>query len=107
LSVSVWIATWTSKRSASRRQQSMAAGVEPQSSCSFSPIAPARICSSIPSGIEVLPLPRKPKFMDRLSVACSISSTWRMPGVQVVALVPVAGPVPPPMKVVTPLASAS
>ena len=31
----------------------------------------------------------------------------RAPGVQVVALVPVAGPVPPPMNVVTPLASAS
>jgi hypothetical protein len=29
------------------------------------------------------------------------------PGVQVVALVPVAGPVPPPIMVVTPLVSAS
>ena len=29
------------------------------------------------------------------------------PGVQVVALVPVAGPVPPPMRVVSPLARAS
>ena len=28
----------------------MAAGVDPQSSCSFRPIAPARICSSMPSG---------------------------------------------------------
>ena len=27
---------------------------------------------------------------------------WRAPGVQVVALVPVAGPVPPPTNVVTP-----
>ena len=32
---------------------------------------------------------------------------WRDPGVHVVAFVPVAGPVPPPMNVVTPLASAS
>ena len=85
----------------------MVAGVEPQSSCSFRPMAPARICSSSPSGFDVLPLPRKPKFIGRTSVACSISSTWRAPGVQVVALVPVAGPVPPPTKVVTPLASAS
>ncbi len=85
----------------------MAAGVEPQSSCSFRPIAPAAICSSMPSGIDVLPLPRKPKFIGSPSVAASISSTWRDPGVQVVALVPVAGPVPPPMNVVTPLASAS
>ena len=29
---------------------------------------------------------------------------WRAPGVHVVALVPVAGPVPPPTNVVTPLA---
>ena len=70
-------------------------------------MAPARICSARPSGIDVLPLPRKPKFIGSASVACSISSMWRAPGVQVVALVPVAGPVPPPMNVVTPLASAS
>ena len=31
---------------------------------------------------------------------------WKAPGVQVVALVPVAGPVPPPSRVVTPLARA-
>ncbi len=31
---------------------------------------------------------------------------WKAPGVQVVALVPVAGPVPPPIRVVTPLARA-
>ena len=51
-----------------------------------------RICSSRPSGSEVLPLPRNPKFIGSASVACSISSTCRAPGVQVVALVPVAGP---------------
>ena len=36
-----------------------------------------------------------------------MSRTCRLPGVHVVALVPVAGPVPPPMNVVTPLATAS
>ncbi len=45
--------------------------------------------------------------MGSASSACSMSSMLRAPGVQVVALVPVAGPVPPPTKVVTPLASAS
>ena len=43
LSVSVWMVTCTSSPSATERQQSMAAGVVPQSSCSFSPMAPARI----------------------------------------------------------------
>ena len=85
----------------------MAAGVEPQSSCSFSPIAPARICSCSPSGIELLPLPRNPKFIGKASVDCSIRSRYHDPGVHVVAFVPVAGPVPPPMNVVTPLASAT
>jgi hypothetical protein len=59
------------------------------------------------SGREVLPLPVKPKLIGRRVVACSISAMCRAPGVQVVALVPVAGPVPPPMKVVTPLARAT
>ena len=58
----------------------MAAGVEPQSSCSFSPIAPARICSCSPSGIELLPLPRKPKFIGSASVDCSIRSRYQRPG---------------------------
>ena len=61
----------------------------------------------MPSGSEVLPLPRKPKFIGSGSIAWSMSRTCWLPGVQVVALVPVAGPVPPPMNVVTPLASAS
>ena len=85
----------------------MAAGVVPQSSCSFRPIAPAAICSSRPSGSELLPLPVKPKLSGSVSVACSIRSMFQAPGVQVVALVPVAGPVPPPTKVVMPLAMAS
>jgi hypothetical protein len=35
-SVSVWIETWTSSSSPTARQLSIAAGVVPQSSCSFS-----------------------------------------------------------------------
>src|SRR3974377_2324180 len=35
LSVSVWIITWMSNSSATERQQSIAAGVVPQSSCSL------------------------------------------------------------------------
>ena len=37
------------------------------------------------------------------SVALSIISMWAGAGVQVVAHVPCAGPVPPPIKVVTPV----
>jgi len=40
--------------------------------------------------------------MGRWSVACSIRPIFQGPGVHVVALVPVAGPVPPPSMVVTP-----
>ena len=40
--------------------------------------------------------------MGRASAAWSIRARFQGPGVQVVALVPVAGPVPPPSMVVTP-----
>ena len=106
-SVSVWIATCTSYASATVRQLSIAAGVVPQSSCSFSPITPASICSSSGSGRLALPLPRKPKFIAQPSAACSMRMMFQGPGVQVVALVPVAGPVPPPIIVVMPDVSAS
>ncbi len=85
----------------------MADGVVPQSSCSFSPQAPATICSSSASGLEPLPLPKKPRFTAKPSAACSIRPMCQGPGVQVVALVPSAGPVPPPSIVVTPEAMAS
>ena len=85
----------------------MAAGVVPQSSCSLRPHAPASICSASGSGRLALPLPRNPKFIGKASAACSMRSDVPGPGVQVVALVPVAGPVPPPIIVVTPDASAS
>ena len=107
LSVSEWIATWTSMRSATARQLSIAAGVLPQSSCSFRPMAPARTCSSSGSGRLTLPLPRKPRFIGKASAAPSIECRCHGPGVQVVAAVPTAGPVPPPIMVVTPLIRAS
>ena len=85
----------------------MAAGVVPQSSCSFRPMAPALICSCSAAGRAALPLPKKPRFMGKASAACIMRSMLKGPGVQVVANVPVAGPVPPPSMVVTPLARAS
>ena len=54
-----------------------------------------------------LPLPRKPRFIGNASAAASIECICHGPGVQVVAKVPVAGPVPPPIMVVTPDISAS
>ena len=93
--------------SATSRQLSIAAGVVPQSSCSFRPNAPASTCSSSAAGRLALPLPMKPRFIGNASAACSIAWMCHGPGVQVVAKVPVAGPVPPPSIVVTPLASAS
>jgi hypothetical protein len=81
----------------------MAAGVVPQSSCSFRPMAPASICWLSASGRLALPLPRKPRFIGKASAACSMRWMFSGPGVQVVAKVPVAGPVPPPSMVVTPL----
>ena len=107
LSVSVWMATCVSVTSAIVRQLSMAAGVVPQSSCSFRPMAPAAICCVSASGRLALPLPMKPRFIGKASAA--ISMRWMLvgPGVQVVAKVPVAGPVPPPNIVVTPDISAS
>ena len=88
--------------SATLRQQSIAAGVVPQSSCSLRPMAPASTCSLSASGRLALPLPRKPRFIGKASAACSMRAMCQGPGVQVVALVPVAGPVPPPIMVVTP-----
>ena len=40
--------------------------------------------------------------MGKASAACSMRSMFQAPGVHVVALVPVAGPVPPPVMVVMP-----
>lgn len=49
-----------------------------------------------------LTFPVKPKFRGRSSVDCSINFICDGAGVQVVARVPLAGPVPPPTSVVTP-----
>ena len=49
------------------------------------------------------PCRRNPRFIGRGSAACSMRPMCQGPGVQVVALVPSAGPVPPPSMVVTPL----
>ena len=106
-SVSVWIATCMSISSATARQLSIAAGVVPQSSCSFNPIAPAATCSRSGSGRLALPLPSRPILTGSSSAASSMRWIFHGPAVQVVALVPVAGPVPPPSIVVTPDISAS
>ncbi|MOA09921.1 hypothetical protein D3C78_1297840 [compost metagenome] len=107
LRVSVWIATCTSNRSATLRQLSMLAGVVPQSSCNLRPMAPALTCSIKGSGRLALPLPVRPMFIGNASAAWSMRARCHGPEVQVVALVPVAGPVPPPIMVVTPLINAS
>ena len=65
-------------------------------------MAPASICSSSPRGSEALPLPVKARFIGKPSAAWIMRPRCQEPGVQVVALVPVAGPVPPPSMVVTP-----
>ena len=107
LRVSECRATCTSASSATRRQASMAAGVVPQSSCSLKPAAPPRNCSHIESGLMVLPLPSNRMFIGQPSSACSMRPRCQAPGVTVVALLPSAGPVPPPIMVVMPPPMAS
>ena len=107
LRVSVWMAACTPDSSQTRRQASMAAGVVPQSSCSLKPDCTARSCSHIASAETVLPLPSRATFTGHASSASSIRARCQAPGVTVVALVPSAGPVPPPMIVVIPAPRAS
>jgi hypothetical protein len=104
--VSVWMATCTPDASATRRQASIAAGVVPQSSCSLNPPAPPRNCSHNASALTVFPLPSNRMFSGMPSIARSIRPRFQAPGVTVVALLPSAGPVPPPTSVVSPDASA-
>ncbi len=101
------MATCTPASCATVRQASIAAGVVPQSSCNLNPAAPARNCSHNPSGDTVLPLPSSTTFTGHAVVARSIASSQNAPGVTVVAFVPSAGPVPPPINVVIPAASAT
>src|SRR5499427_2588900 len=84
-----------------------AAGVVPQSSCSLSEQAPALTISSSAAGREALPLPAKPRFTGRPSAAWIMRPMCQGPGVQVVAKVPCAGPVPPPSMEVMPDINAS
>ena len=72
LSVSVWIATWMSVCSATVRQLSIAAGVVPQSSCSFRPMAPASHLLLQRRRRLALPLPKKPRFIGKASAASSM-----------------------------------
>ena len=77
--VSVCMVTCTSSASATFKQLSIAAGVVPQSSCSFRPTAPARTISMRPFLSDVFPLPVNAKFIDMLSVDFSIISMWNGP----------------------------
>ncbi|MNG28257.1 hypothetical protein D3C84_1134940 [compost metagenome] len=52
-------------------------------------------------------MPSKPILIGNWSAAWSMRARYQGPEVQVVALVPVAGPVPPPIMVVMPEVSAS
>ncbi len=54
-----------------------------------------------------LPLPSRPQLTGSPSAASSMRAIYQGPGVLVVAFVPSAGPVPPPIIVVTPFESAS
>ena len=85
----------------------MAAGVVPQSSCSLRQEAPPRIISTSALGCEALPLPANARFIGKASAASIMRARCQGPGVQVVAAVPVAGPVPPPIIMVMPEFSAS
>lgn len=105
--VSEWTASWTPDSSHTSRQAEMTAGVAPQSSWILKPRTPARSWSRMDSFDMVLPLPRKPMLTGLDSRAANIHARCQAPGVTVVALLPSAGPVPPPMRVVTPDARAS
>ncbi len=101
------MATWTSYSSATFSALSIAAGVLPQSSCTLRPHTPASTCSRRAPGNAPLPLPSRPTLTGRSSTAWYIRWMFHGPGVQVVPLVPSEGPVPPPIRVVMPLLSAS
>ena len=73
------------------RQLSIAAGVVPQSSCSFSAQAPALTISIIAAGREALPLPEMPRLTGKASNDWIIRPMCHGPGVQVVANVPCEG----------------
>ena len=80
----------------------MAAGVAPQSSWILNPTAPPRSWACMASRETVLPLPSRPMLTGSASRPSNIRARCQAPGVTVVALVPSAGPVPPPTRVVMP-----
>jgi hypothetical protein len=84
-SVSVWIETWTSSSSPTARQLSIAAGVVPQSSCSFRPITPAFTCSRSGAGQRSVALAEKPRFIGNRFGRGEHRENVPWPGVQVVA----------------------
>ena len=106
-SVSVWIRHCTSYSSQTDRHLSIAAGVEPQSSCSFRPDAPASHDLAQSNGSAVVAFSCNAMLIGRLSHACSICLMYHFPGVQVVAFVPVVGTSTTTQMVVIPASSAS
>src|ERR1700720_1658096 len=99
LSVSVCSWTWMSASSATFRQQSMAAGIEPQSSWSFMPATPPSIWSISDFGLYEFPRPRKAKLIGHCSTACSILPTFKAPPQSMPTVI---GPSEPPIIVVMP-----
>ena len=81
----------------------MAAGVEPQSSCNLKPGRPGPQLFPQAFFRHGVALAQQGDIdRARTSRASSIRARFQAPGVTVVARVPSAGPVPPPMMVVTP-----
>lgn len=105
--VSAWIASCAPDSSHTSRQALMTAGVAPQPSCTLNPMTPARSWSRIDSLDIVAPWPSSPTLTAEPSNASSSEAMCQEPEVTVVALLPSAGPVPPPMSVVTPEPSAT
>ena len=77
----------------------MAAGDDDQSSWIFSPVAPARICSTSEPGVAALPLPKLPKLSGMSAIASSMRWMLKTPGH---SMPTVFGPEPPPITVVKP-----
>ena len=85
----------------------MALGVVPQSSCSLRPMHPALDLLLERLRLARVALTESPKFNGNASSGLEHARHVPGPGVHVVAHVPAAGPVPPPIIVVTPDMSAS
>ena len=82
----------------------MVAGVVPQSSWSFSPMAPPSACSTSTRGFELFPFPSCPMLTGMPAKASIIRWRLNAPGA---SMPTVFGPVPPPIMVVIPFDSAS